>query len=1007
MPATLGPEDFPAFFHEVHGQRPFPWQERLAAQLAGSGRWPAVLGLPTGAGKTAVLDVAVFHLALEAERGPDRRAPIRVALIVDRRLVVDDAFRRAERLARVLREAGGATVAGRVAARLRRLTDDGPPLLTARLRGGLPREDDWTRSPAQPTILCSTVDQVGSRLLFRGFGVSERARPIHAGLLGTDCHLFLDEAHLSEPFRQTLSWVAHYGGAPWREAPGMPWGVSVLTATPRGPGPEFGLEPEDHGHPVLGRRWAAAKPARLVTAGSGRADEPAVIEAQRVEALVAEAQGGLEDLADRLPGPPALAVVVNRVARARQVFSRLGAALPRGAAEIVLLIGPARPVERAEVVAVLEPIRTGAERHLGRPLLIVATQCIEAGVDLDLDGLVTDLAPLDALRQRFGRLNRDGRPFTPVAAVVAHAADIRAGAVDAVYGERLAAAWGYLEKAPGGANFGLAAFAARAAADAVPAAACSDAPDAPVLMPAHVDALARTAPTPTPDPELSLFLHGAQRHPASVSVIWRADVVAGEPDRRTRAILVAMPPRAGEAIALPVWAVRAWLDRDRPALADMADVPSTAPGAGAREARDRCAFRWAGDEDRSRWIDAPAIRPGDTIVVPSERGGVDACGWNPECETWVPDVADRAAASAAGRRFVVRVAPGLLAERAPAPAGEAAGEAAPRDQEEDDAEPRRAERLREILSAGAAATWRDLRDALGALPLPPGLRGLLTALDRSRSGRVQVQLDAYGTDAGKPRGVIFVAPFGLRPESGQGDEPEAGAAATEDDGEGSYPGFACGLAEHSGAVEATAGRFAEALGLPAGLVADIRLAALLHDAGKADPRFQAVLSDGDPLGPDPGAVLAKSAGSARRRPALGSPLPAHWRHEALSVRLAAQHPRFVEESAMAGRDPGLVLWLVGTHHGWGRPLFPHRDPLDAVDRHLPGGPDGIAVALPAGPGPQSLGFDWHGVDWAGLQRRLQARYGPWQLAWLEAIVRLADHRASERAARGAVEEEGT
>ena len=54
-----------------------------------------------------------------------------------------------------------------------------PPLLAERLRGGAPLEHDWARTPTPPTILCSTADQVGSRLLFRGYGVSDRMKLVH------------------------------------------------------------------------------------------------------------------------------------------------------------------------------------------------------------------------------------------------------------------------------------------------------------------------------------------------------------------------------------------------------------------------------------------------------------------------------------------------------------------------------------------------------------------------------------------------------------------------------------------------------------------------------------------------------------------------------------------------------------------------------------------------------------------------------------------------------------
>ena len=137
---TLTGEDFAAYFEAVHGDPPFPWQQRLVEQLAGDNQWPDVLDLPTGAGKTAALDAAVFHLALQVDE--PQRAALRIVLVVDRRLVVDDAHRRARRIAAALRDPAHVAEPGRVvvkemARRLQRLAGDGEdPLVAVRLRGG-------------------------------------------------------------------------------------------------------------------------------------------------------------------------------------------------------------------------------------------------------------------------------------------------------------------------------------------------------------------------------------------------------------------------------------------------------------------------------------------------------------------------------------------------------------------------------------------------------------------------------------------------------------------------------------------------------------------------------------------------------------------------------------------------------------------------------------------------------------------------------------------------------
>lgn len=978
-------EDFPDFFTEVHGCEPFPWQTRLTRQLSEKGEWPATIQLPTGCGKTAALDIAVFHLALEADRGSSRRAPLRIAFVVDRRLIVDDAFARARKIQDALATPKNAVTA-RVADRLGHLAGDGPPLRAQRLRGGVPREDDWSRTPSQPTILCSTVDQVGSRLLFRGYGVSDSMKPIHAGLLGSDCLFLLDEAHLAEPFRQTLEWIRMYQEPKWREVDsGAPWGAAILTATPNANAiASFDLDDADRAHAVLHRRLSAVKRAHLIeTSRAGRQQDGEKTGDDtdlggRVDAIVEQVNGALEHVVHQANGTPApaIGVVVNRVARARAVFERLTSNLSTDSTEgrrfdAILMIGPARPVDRDDLVSALRPIRTGASRDLSRPLILVATQCIEAGVDIDLDALVTELAPLDALRQRFGRLNRAGRDIVPFAAILAMKADLSPKVEDPVYGRTLGPAWERLVDAARKegdydvVDFGLINFAVRMDSEAI-----SEKDDAPVLLPAHLDLLRCTSPIPAADPDVARYLHGPSRQPDAITVVWRGDISAADDADNVRRLLLLVPPRATEAIELPIWAVRKWLAHSREPQSDLADISTRGPADDSPRRDGLAVFRWKGDDAQSRWIVPADVRPGDTIVAPATYRGLDKHGWypgqkdsdercsarerisitpnEPDEHTFEYDVAQVAAQPFAGRRFAVRVAPGLLSETLSTDA------------------------LADALAGAPPRDWRALRDVLLGLPLPDAMRKDLELLDRAKA-RPLPYLDVYGVDnQGRPRGVIFVAPLGIKGEPAE----MLGQSSTEDDDAGSLSGGLVRLDVHNRQVGTKAELFARRAGLPEARVGDVRLAGALHDLGKGDPRYQAWLQYGDPLGPDTELSLAKSPRPLPRTAREASGLPPRWRHEALSVRLA----KASDQLAMPA-DPELVLWLIGTHHGYGRPFYPHQDWRETAPNV----------------GPQSLSFDFRGQDWATLFARLSARYGVWELARMEAIVRLADHRASEEA----------
>ena len=981
---VLDAADFARFFHAIHGHDPFPWQQDLVTLLDETNEWPDVLDLPTGSGKTAALDAAVFHLALRYEF--PQKAALRVALVVDRRLVVDDAHVRATKIEAALAHpdlvaASGRPVVAEVARRLQRLAGEGePPLVAQRLRGGAPLEHDWARTPTQPTILCSTVDQIGSRLLLRGYGVSHRMKPVHAGLLGTDTLVLLDEAHLSEPFRQTLTDVRAIGNAAVRTV----W----LSATPsvsaqrRFPQSPADYDQPAYDHPVLRARLRARKLAKL-----------RVVRGVPEEGFEAAARTLADQLCATGEAAPAVGVVVNRVDLARSIFENLRR---DETSDAILLIGRSRGIGRDRIVETLSRFRTGASRmpvaSPVRPLYVVATQCLEVGVDLDLDGLVTQAASLDALRQRFGRLNRAGRCMQASGAILALPGDIAKNADDAVYGDRLVKTWDALWRMAHGdeVDFGIAAFETRRRECSVDVEALA-APrvPAPVLMPAYLDLWSQTSPPPAADPDVGLFLHGVERASAGVSLVWRSDITEADlaPNAAgdlLKTLLTLVPPRAEEMVEVPLWATRAWLRRhsDSAETASVSDAPErdrTEEPDAASGARGRWAFRWAGaDDPRTAKVSPSRLQPGDVLVVPAKYGGCDEFGWAPACTDPVADVADAAARPFRRRRHAVRIAPDVAPE---------AGQW---------------ERLSEILADEGAEGLLLVERLLEVLPADPAanadtvparsVREPLEAL-RAARGRITPHFPYTGSPKG---GAVLVAAHGLRDGGVSGEAglriPVDGAPATEDEALSRTAWHAVSVDDHTCHVVERVTHFVRTLDLPRPIARDLELAAFLHDAGKADRRFQVLLSGAEAWNVPDGPAMAKSGRPSSTDAWTRAGLPRGWRHEALSVRMAQVHPRFAE-----AHDPALVLWLIATHHGLGRPFFDFTDPRDGSARHA-----GYTACLDVkqwrlapGPGLESLAFDIDGDDWPALYERLRRRYGIWRLAHLEAILRLADHRASE------------
>jgi CRISPR-associated endonuclease/helicase Cas3 len=961
----IAPDRFDEFFNDLYGYTPFPWQKRLALKVAQSD-WPGLIDLPTASGKTSVIDAWVFALACQAQRAPsERTAPRRIAFVVDRRVIVDEAFERAAKLRDRLQDATDG-ILKEVADALRALAGSDIPLQCFQLRGGMYRDDDWARTPTQPTILTSTVDQIGSRLLFRSYGfVKQYMYPIHAGLAAYDMLVVLDEAHCAQPFEQTARGVERYRAWASVELPG-PFRFVTMTATPSLGETTFGLNDEDRAHPVLSARLNAEKKTTLMEVSD---DATAALVAQ-AEAL---ATGGLK----------AIGVMVNRVATARRVYAALSA---KYGADVLLLIGRMRPFDRDRVqnnpLFKLLLADQSRARKLDRPVFVVATQTLEVGANLDFDGLVTECASLDALRQRFGRLNRLGRAIDAKGVIIISSEYAKKSENDAVYGQSLAETWKWLKllatsgtklkgkrgsKASGKSttaslvDMGINTLAPSLAqlTDEDRARLSQNPTNAPVMLPAHVDAWVQTAPGPMPEPDVALFLHGPERGTPEVKLVWRSDLDEQNPDEETWVKTVSLcPPTSVEALMAPLYLVKKWLNRQQvesPDMSDLEGAPSQAEEYGIKPSSSRQVLLWRGPDDSVLTSEPDDLLPGDAVIVPTSYGGWELFGHV------LDDALDIAEPSMfqSKREVALRLHPATL-QQLPACDGKS-----------------------ELLAMSDMEETPDIRELRRSFAeiaglVPDYLRPLFAALSGAKKLSIEKHPTVGWVIKGRGESKAQSVDDAVQPFTNEDDS--ASLVDRFDDGRVTFMQHTSGVARH-------ARDLAERCGLSTELVGDFELAGKLHDIGKADPRFQRWLYGC--MGIRYSAALPLIAKSTPRSEALkwkaqsDSGYPKGSRHELLSVSLI----QYDEALKAQAHDWDLVLHLIASHHGRCRPFAPV-----VVDPK----PAEISVTL----------FDrpLHGSTATGLERldsgvverfwTLTRKYGWWGLAYLESIFRLADHHQS-------------
>ena len=403
-----GEEFFGIAFHALMDVDPLPWQRRLFLHFV-EGVFPGSCALPTGLGKTAVMAIWLIAAVYSELSGKKPSCiPRRLVYVVNRRTVVDQATDIANRLReRINRAEGGSDPASTaVLAQIRTAaaqlsgadnavagTGDELGLAISTLRGQFADNSEWRTNPARLAIIVGTVDMIGSRLLFSGYGPGFRSRPLHAGFLGQDALIVHDEAHLEPAFQQLLEAVQREQNM---RSEGSPLRVMSLTATPRSDEEPFTLDDDDRKNETVIKRIHAKKRCELHPLNDG--------------VTIAAA---ISELALAHEGTGAAVLVFSRTVNDVEKITN---AIRKTNQNVEPLTGTMRGLERDQMAkssAVFSRFlpksndRKGAVVAEGT-VYLVCTSAGEVGVDISADHLVCDLSTFESMAQRFGRVNRFG-----------------------------------------------------------------------------------------------------------------------------------------------------------------------------------------------------------------------------------------------------------------------------------------------------------------------------------------------------------------------------------------------------------------------------------------------------------------------------------------------------------------------------------------------------------------------------------------------------------------------
>jgi CRISPR-associated endonuclease/helicase Cas3 len=376
---------FQDFFFKATNHNPFRYQIELGEEPLRS----RVIRVPTGGGKT---EAAVIPWLWKTTNDPGS-APKRLVIFSPMRSLVSQTVGRIESC---LKNLGRSKEIALI-----ELLGEHPELRE--------RNREWTEKPERPTILVGTVDLLLSAALNRGYAMSRFRWPVAFGMLHNSALWIVDEVQLMGAATSTFSQLEQFRTKFGTMFPVFTWWMSA-TVEPEWLAtvdfdPPTSVTPADTEALVkdLGIKYTARKPLRQDPALDARSVLRAHAHPKRLTLVVVNTVKAARELYRSIEAP-----VAPRQKKSTQKS-------PAGSPKLVLIHSRFRPVDRKQKMDQLieadKALRPGSANSEKYPLgvIVIATQVVEAGIDVSAQTLITELAPWPSIVQRFGRLNRTGK----------------------------------------------------------------------------------------------------------------------------------------------------------------------------------------------------------------------------------------------------------------------------------------------------------------------------------------------------------------------------------------------------------------------------------------------------------------------------------------------------------------------------------------------------------------------------------------------------------------------